>query len=285
MGKVYLILVCISSDLFLDPAAFGKDRIILLPEPKHATPPTPDPGQSDKDLQKLRERRKKREGGSLSYFDFFQHKRDKKLAKAAGKQGPYGFLMQTTLVLPALSARGPRSNYTSELSTHISALFRLSPEEDPFTQQFWWGLRLAPFAGTGTYKETAGRFNFLYFGPSFGIGNLSRESDDPDDSDESKKSGSSKRPKKKKIPETNAWFLMGGIAAHSRIVEVDPTDDIADKEMNTINSVQLDGPGLWVEFTYANIYFGSLGIHYVAGVQLGEEKMFFWIGAGAGGWY
>ena len=284
MGKVYLILVTVLSSYLFGFQVFGQEKIILDSKPRHAIPPEPDPEQSEKDLLRLKKRRQKREGGGLSHFEFFERKRNKSLEKAAGKMGPYQFMIQTTIVLPALSARGPRSNYTSELSTHISSFFRLSPDDDPFSQQFWWGFRLAPFAGTGTYEETAGRYNFFYFGPMFGIGTLNRSHENGSPNPKSK---NRKLPKKakKSAPETSAWFLMGGLAAQTRIVKVDPTDDVADKEMNTLNSAQLDGPGLWAEFTYANIYFGSLGIHYVAGVQLAEEKVFFWLGVGAGGWH
>ncbi|MFK7823190.1 MAG: hypothetical protein AB8G05_03480 [Oligoflexales bacterium] len=280
MGKVYLILVIIFSSNFLLPSVFGKDRIILAPNPEPVVPPPPDKEQSQQDLQRLRKRRKKRKGGNISRYKYFQNKRNQQLVKDSEKKGPYQFMTQTSLVLPAILARGPRSNYTSELSAHISTFFRLSPDEEPFSQQYWWGIRIAPFAGTGNYQETAGRYNFFYFGPMIGIGSLSRSLE----TDQKENNGIVTR-SNKNTPKTNGWFLMGGIAAHTRIVQVDPTDDIADKEMNTIKSAKLDGTGLWVEFTYANIYFGSLGAHYVAGVQLGEEKVFLWLGVGAGGWY
>ena len=284
MGKVYLILVIILSSNLIQLNALAKERIILEPEPEPIIPPPTDKNQSEQDLLRMRKRRRKREGKNLSRFDFFQKKRDQELEQAAEKKGPYEFMLQTSLVLPAILARGPRSNYTSELTAHISAQFRLDTSEDPFSQQYWWGVRIAPFAGTGVYEETAGRYNFFYFGPTFGIGSLSRTGAKEQKNLKEKKTKSSIRSKKTEL-KTTAWFFTGGIAAQTRIVKVDPTDDIADKEMNTIKSAKLDGPGLWAEFTYANIYFGSLGVHYSAGIQLGEQKAFLWVGIGAGGWY
>lgn len=283
MGKVYLIISCIVGSWFVSMYAFSQDRIILAPEPEPIDPPSPDPEQGNRDLQRLRKRRKKREGTGLSKFGYYRKKRNLELGKAAGKKGPYRFMTQTSIVLPTILAQGPRSNYTSELTTHISAVMRFS-DKNPFSQHTWWGIRIAPYAGTGTYKETAGRYNFFNFGPMFGIGSINRSGLIEEKESKSKPKN---RPNAvgKNIPKTTAWFLMGGIAAHTRIVEVDPTDEVADKEMNTTNKPELDGPGIWAEFTYANIYFGSLGVHYMAGVQIGEEKVFLWLGVGAGGWY
>lgn len=252
-----------------------------MPKPLRVIPPAQDENVMEEDLENMKKRRQKRNKPKKSLFEWYERKKQESLKKESQKPRPYQFLTQINLVYPMIFVSPPRSSFTTEPSSHFSLFFRMFPGEAKEDLQFWWGFRLAAFSGTGYYKSTAGRYSYLYLGPMFGIGKLNLNSNQSEkDIDNKKKNGDNLKYIKK-----SGWFLMGGIAGQTRIAKTDPTDEFTDKDFDSIRWLELDGTGLWAEFTYSDIYFGALGLQYVAGLQLAEGKTFLWLGMGLGGWY
>lgn len=255
-------------------------QIELMPPPVRVAPPETAPESLERGLNTLRKKRSKREGSKKSRSKWEAEKRHKELSRLANSIYQYKLMFQVSLIYPSLTTSGPRKDYTTELTSHFSGYFRVTPKYEPNEFQNWIGFRLSPFSGTGQYENTVGRYGYLYFGPMFGIGKISR----PDGLYDSKAGTSEKRFNPKGLPVRDAWFFMAGIAALTRQGKTDPTDDFTSKDLDTTKAIKYDKPGLWIEMTWAKIHYGSLGLHYNAGALFGEGKTFFWIGISMGGW-
>lgn len=267
--------------IFLIPIQPAWTQIEMMPPPVRVAPPKADPDSLDRDLEKLRNKRSKREGAKKSRNKWAAEKRKEELTKLANSRYDYKMMFQVSLLYPMISTKGPRNNYTTEITSHFSGYFRTAPKYHPNEFQSWAGFRLSPFSGTGTYEKTVGRYGYLYFGPMVGVGKISR----PEGLFDSKAGTSEKRGSLKGFPVRDAWFLMAGIAALSRQGKTDPTDDFTSKDLDTTKAVKYDKPGLWVELTWAKIHYGMLGLQYNAGVLFGEGKTFYWFGVSMGGWH
>ena len=281
MGNVFLICISISLICVVSSYAFGKETILLAPEPTPLPLPPPGKHRDLKYFRNLKKQRLQKKKNKQKLKKPTQSPDEQKLIDDALKKTSYHVMAQTTFVYPVLQTSGPRKNYTTDLTNHFSMYMRPSRMKDEKNSHFWGGFRLAPFSGSGQYEETIGRYSFLYFGPVLAFGGLIAPSDTSDSPLTSQ--AESKLPKK--MPIKSAWMITGGISVQTRIAHIDPTDEYTDVDLNTTRGANIDIPGIWVELIYSKIYFGGFGGHYVTGVQLGEGKKFFWFGLGAGAWY
>ena len=221
-----------------------------------------------KDLMELKRRRLKREKDA-NQPESPEKARNRKLSEESRKPRPYEFFLQLSLVSTKVNVTAPRKDYQSDLTSHIQALFRIT-EGKPNELHWWWGFRIAPFAGSGIYEETPGRFGFIYSGPSFGLGSINVSEQDTEKNPYRLKTG---------------WLWTWGIAAQTRRAELDPSGEPPEKDINTSDGIEFDAPGVWTEFSIMTIHFGALAWNFVGGAQLGEGKTFMWFGVGAAGFY
>ena len=193
-------------------------------------------------------------------------------------------MMAATLAYPRIKTSGKdRRDYTAEPTMLFHAAIRLTDQAKDNKLDWITGLRLAPFAGRAVYKEHAGTYGFVYFGPMIGVGKISlvrpagkgkEQAErigpyDPDDAETYSRTG---------------WLAAGGLAMQSRFANYDrgspaPGEDLSSK------SVAFDAPGLWGEFTYTVTYYNAVSINTTGGLQLGKKKTFLYVGLGMGLWY
>lgn len=298
MGSIYLVFIFACAAIPLSHASAqgsskveekgGKEvpsneasDIALPPDPSRILPPTPTRQESDRDierLKKLHEKRRENEGhptGPMSPLNV-------QFKEEATKKRLQVLYIQSTLVLPYVKTSGPREKYTAEPNVHLS--FAWKGQKDIYTRHRYFGFRFASFSGSGIYDGTPGRYGFLYFGPSIGIGKVGKVTEVVEQ--ESKKAVSIQTVKERSITywETG-WSLFTGVALQSRIGQIDPTSEEPGDDLNTTNIPALDGLGIWAEASYFFLFLGAVGVHLNLGAQQGKGKIFTWLGVGVSGWY
>ena len=113
--------------IFLIPIQPAWTQIEMMPPPVRVAPPKADPDSLDRDLEKLRNKRYKREGAKKSRSKWAAEKRKEELTKLANSRYDYKMMFQVSILYPMISTKGPRNNYTSEITSHFSGYFRTAP--------------------------------------------------------------------------------------------------------------------------------------------------------------
>ncbi len=278
LGKSCLVLlVMILTPSVLTPIAYAQGDAILLPEPPRPKIPTKrHPSDIKADVDERRQQRLEQEAKAQPPAPSPSVVRDQKLREEAIAERPMEFSITASLVLSTILTKAPRKNYASEPSVLIHA-YRREPTPIKNTDlHFHYGLRLANFTGAGVYRDTPGRFGFLYLGPMVAIGKLSagRKEIPADDAADKSPSQYSRR----------GYLLAAGIAAQSRFAKTPRGLPDVDDDFNN-KAVAFDSPGLWAEAHFLNVYFGAIAANIMSGVQFGKGKTFLYLGVSSGGWY
>lgn len=283
MGSKYLV----KSSVIIAWWAFAGvslGQISDLAKPSPATIPEPESKDPLGDsLNRMKGERAKRDG-KPAVVDDGPNYLDRHLAAAALDPHPMKFWLDVSLIQPIVITRGDRSNYTADVTSHVLGNFRINPDKPTNIPQLWTGFRLAPFAGSGTYKNSTGRYGFLYFGPMIGLGSFDLALAPSESPFESKTAGGSDKAAKPKVNVRTGWIVNGGLALQSRIGRLDATVEDPGDDFDT-KKLAFDIPGLWAEARYFRLYYNALSFSGIAGAQAGKGKYFFWIGIGAGGIY
>ena len=281
MTQIVLVIMVITQ-----PTAWSqsKSRSKILPPGSPETKPPAiqnDTGAFDNLLKRSKKRRKKR----LKEMQYKMPSLDDRLKAEAEKPHPMQLHISATPVYPFMTTSGERKDYQAEPSTlfHLQFRFDSSPLEK--NKNFWMGFRFAPFTGTGVYKQAAGRFGFLYYGPMLGVGSFNPLR--------------KPKPGQKKLPERadgkaiktekadysrSGYFWTSGIAVQWRASVRDEGSGLPEDDFNNLGAA-FDSPGLWSEFHYITSKYDLYSINYLIGVQLGKGKTFAYFGAGVGLWY
>lgn len=275
--KVLLFLAVITS-------AVGSDQLLgqiqLAPPPTPVQPPTVSPEETDRE-RRIRNQRRERQLQRSSEEKEALTTRMRDYSDAT-KDRPMKFLWELTLNYPKISTRGDRENFSSEITPHTKAAYRVFGDNAPGKFSFWTGIRFAFFYGSGIYRSQPGRFGYSYFGPAFGFGQMFQEEVKNDSKRPAKISGFGQTFKKQT---QSGWFFWFGVAAQSREGDADPSvKGNVDNEFDS-TGIAFDSPGVWGEFSFLTIHYGAISMHYNLGAQFGEEKQFYWAGIGVGGWY
>lgn len=181
--------------------------------------------------------------------------------------GPKDFMMEVSLVIPSITTTGSRKDYTTEMTSHFSFLFRLSRQPSLAEElQLFTGIRSAYFSGSGVFGDVAGRYSFNYIGPVVGLGWFSFPEEDP-------------------VKTYAGFVLAAGIAVQSRRATRDPADAEVANDLDSSRGLKLDGNGLWFEFGYMTIPDDEFGLHFYVGTQRGSGKQFNYFATGLTLWY
>lgn len=265
-----------------NPPRGDKTHIELPGNPKPAPPPQrrlpegEDFGESD--LRRKKQLREQREKKLQPPEPSRSEQKEKALIAEEQKERPMHMFMEVSLVRPGIKVSGKRDHYSLDLTNHFQFFMRGNKNEPANKAQFWWGIRLAPFSGSGVYEKIPGRFGFLYFGPMVGLGKFDTLRDTLGDSP---RDGDAE---KNQLHVRHGWLVTSGIAAQSRIGDASRDEKKLSEDLNS-KKFGLDGTGLWMEFRYISIHYGALGFNAFAGGQAGKEKYFYWGGLGVAGWY
>ncbi len=244
---------------------------IALPPPPVAEPPPSLPDSKDP-IQKRRlereekksEAKKKIEAESIARKS--QDAADKAKAEAQEKRPFYGFF-DLSLLKPAAAVSGSRSNYTCDMTTHISTYLRMFFDKDPSVVQGWFGVRVAPFGGFGTQNKVTARFAMTFLGPAIAVGKVGMPDDPLNDN-----------------PKRFAWLWSGGVAAISKLSRDDETFKGAPSDFQG-SGWAYESPALWSEVRWTRITRGALGFGVITGVQTASGKTFYYAGLSASGFY
>ena len=250
--------------------SYGQDTITPPQNPRPPRPPVTTDEDAYYDLQRLKKRRKLRESKTKPLHTKPSAK--KRLETVSKNPGPMRLAMNASLVVPYLvTTSNDLKKYLAEPSAFWHLLIRFDGSQPPEKSQVWFGFRLAPISGTGTAKNTTGRFGFVHFGPMVGLGKVSPAfiSTGSQEKNKSPSEGANR----------SAEFWTGGIAATSRTGYVEAGRDEPDDFKR--DGMTLDVPGLWTEYTYSNIRYNTMGTSYTAGIQLGKNKVLIYLAFGA----
>lgn len=260
-------------------ATNGQSQIIPPPPPKAILPPPSEEYWQDQDLKRMQQQRRGRERLLAPPPPNPAEVRNKELFAEALQEREMDFMFQVSLLFPYIKTTGQRSNYTAEPTSHFHAFFKMakSPSEGNITT--WWGLRAAPFAGTGIDKKVPGRYGFTYFGPMIGMGKIS-----PGIRSSGHNSGERGLLEEIEFPVRYGWFWMSGIAASTNTTRIDPSTKPTDQDFSGKGGIRFDSPGIWTEITYTTVHFGALGVNFSMGAQLARQKIFYYGGIAAAGW-
>lgn len=249
--------------------AAGQDISLPAP-PKPALPPTTPREKSPQTIRE-HERTQKAEEQRVQETRDLELTREKEreakvIADAQKPRHYYGFL-EASLLQPKAVVSSGRSNYVSDVTSHISAyarpLYALQPEQT----QAWIGLRIAPFVGYGTQKSLTARYAHTWIGPALGLGQI--------------------RPAEMALPDRpirHFWMISAGIAALNRLVADDESSPPLPDDFRP-TPWAYDAPGAWSEFRWTRITRGALGFGVLAGAQTGRGKIFYYAGATVSGFY
>lgn len=252
---------------------------IFMPgTPKPAQPPRPNGDVFEENLDKKREKRQRRDRLTRPPRPSYAASRDKSLLEEAVTKRPLIFMAEVSFVGVSAQTSSGREGYTADPTSHFSLSWRHAKDKNPDRLALFYGLRLAPFNGTGFYHSIPGSYGFTYFGPMVGIGKIAPVPLDH---------GAGQRPGQDgfDLPVVSGWLLSAGIAAQSRMGRADTVNpqDVAG-EFDT-KGVDFDVPGLWVETRYITLHWGAVGFNAVFGIQTGRGKQFLYGGLGIAGWY
>jgi len=264
-----------------DLAEAQKSSPIEIPEPPVADipPPFDYKKENTRILEKKQEERGKREEKFKPPEKEPTIERNKKLLNEMIAPRPDRAVLTTSIVYPLSFVSGPRSEYVFEPSTVFNAYWRLSDDKNDGRMFIWTGFRLASFAGTGIYKNVAGRFGFSYFGPMIGVGKIEpAPASLPSDAE---KPGTN--PGSFLAPRYGAFFAMG-VSGTSQSAELsgnrdEPGGDLEEKPFG------YEAPGAWMEGLFTTIHFGAVVVNALVGVHVAEGKNLVYFGAGIGGTY
>lgn len=252
-------------------------------------PPPPRRGRDEnhiieRDLEQKRSRRQKREDRETTVVPYAQ-KRHEALRQEALAPRPRQLLLELSLIGGTAVTQGNREGYTADPTSHFNALWRYDAKHRDDRIGPWFGLRLAPFAGSGFYQKLPGTYGLTYFGPIVGVGSLhglpktvGLLAADP---------AAARGNRASDIPSTHGWALTGGVALVHREGAGAATEKKAkDNDFATEKGgVSFDAPGIWMEARWLQVLWGAFGIDVVAGMQSGANKAFIYGGIGAGAWY
>ena len=251
--------------LTLSSQVDAKKQIELSPPPQKVRAP----GSPKIDLKKLRKRNKRQK----------KHEQGVATPRPVIHSITYRYFLSASFTLPQVTVRSPRSEFSSQPTTHVKSAWRITDRE-PEWMDMWLGLRIAPFSGTGFFNDVPARYAYTYFGPSFGIGR--HYIPQPP-----KRSRTNRRQVTHQVTRTfpdHGWMLDGGISAVSRKVAMDPSNKIPGKDFETSEGITTDGLGLWFEYTYLDFASPAISSNYSVGVQQNVGKIFIWISVALGGW-
>lgn len=258
-------------------------QIDLSPPPIKIIPPTPSPINTE-ELRKRRNLRQDQSNGQNRPDGINQKKTDNNIPQSKNfptelKLASYDFGISINLAITKAFVDSPRSDFSSDVTTHFSSYWRLTTSED---KGFWLGFRMAPFSGTGLIHGIPGRFTYTYIGPIFGIGRMGLHEPVEDDP---KKALTYEKRKELLTPNSQfGWFLLGGFSVVARKTSLDPSNKVPARDFGSPKGVATDGSGLWLEYLYVNMITPGLSVNYSIGLQTGVGKKFLWLGIALGGW-
>jgi hypothetical protein len=259
-------------------------KVAPLPstERKGRKPPEdPSETQWDEDLQRLRQRRKEREQKDSLPEPTWKERLSKSLDQEEKRNLPRIFMIEVSGVLSRVKTHAPTRDYTSELTSHFNLFWR-PVQSRPVTQvNFWTGVRVAPFAGSGFYQDRPGRYGLTYFGPILAVGQLS-----PPKEERASVKGAPTPLSPDHLTTSHGWIVSIGVAGLSRIgVSEDPRPVSAGNDFTSSKGNRLDGSGLWMEVRYLSTRFGGISLNPIMGFQSGRYRQFGYVGMGLAGWY
>ena len=256
----------------------------VAPSRMRVAPPPVDPDKEyQRTLDRKRARREKIENKLNKHINETTPLEDQLLIESK-KPRDYRLLLTISAAYAHISTGGPRKDYVVDPATFFHFYWRHEKERKVSDIQMWYGMRVASFTGTGLYKGLAGRFGFLYFGPMVGIGkiDLAQNSLTQTDVEDKKKRKKLRKQFLQNVGDGNAWFLMTGLSAQTRLVDIDRGSEKPSSEFDN-KSIGFDAPGLWAEFSYHWINYGALDYNVLFGIHMGTGKNIGYIGVGAGG--
>ncbi|MEZ4744296.1 MAG: hypothetical protein R3B45_17910 [Bdellovibrionota bacterium] len=262
--------------MFINSLANGQ---ILLP--KTPTPVAP-PGYGssiDNTLKTKRKYRMQRNQEIRSLEKPTQSEDSKQLLSETLAERPLRLAIETNLIYPRIKTTKNRDNYTTDITSHLKVFLRNNKDLRSNVSQFWYGARIAMFSGTGEQNNKPGRYGFTYFGPMVGVGKISLGTHSLGNE---KMAISSQQ--RMQLPVRSGWFWMMGVSAQSILSSRESTEDEPEDDFNSSKKISFDPPGLWLEYTYFQIHYGALGLHYSVGAQQGKGKLFVYLGLGIAGW-
>jgi hypothetical protein len=291
MGRNFLAYLPILLALYPAPeeslAAEENPAPILLPE----KPPVMKPPYEAQDemLQDLRRKQKLTEPTATEKEDHQQQEEQKKeqlvdrtknreLVEESLKTPSPRFNLSATLAAPRITTTGnKRKNYTAEptVIVHWAVAPNEPKKESKF--EFWTGLRYAPFCGAASYKSTAGRYCYSYFGPMVGMGRLSEV---PKSSDEKAQQSVESAQEFHR----HGLFWLSGIAAVNRMSHLPEGVKSPGDDLSTSKSIAFDLPGIWSEISYVSMDYNAISSNYLLGVQVGNGKVYVYAGIGLALW-
>ena len=263
-----------------DPNTAGK--IELPDDPRTSTPPRRkgigSESGPDEDLDRKRQQRQNREKQFEKPVPTRSEKKNEQLVAESLKDRPMQLFFESSFLRPGIKTKGPRERYTLDSTNHFQLFVRGSKELPTGKAQLWWGFRLAPFAGSGVYKNIPGRFGFLYFGPMIGLGKIDTLRDTLGETSRGREN------EQTDFSVRHGWLVTTGIAAQSRIGDASRDENTLEEDLNS-KKIGIDSPGLWLEMRYLSVHYGAIGLNLFAGAQAGKEKQLSWVGIGVAGWY
>ena len=244
---------------------------ILLPEPPPAAPPPALPREKDPIVIRAKERESKAanqlESEKKSRQAIAQQANEEKAKEEAKKPRDFYGFMELSLVQPQAIVSSGRSNYSSDMTSHISAYARLFWKSEASTVQPWAGLRIAPFGGIGTQKKLTARFAHTWMGPAIGVGSVTHSDNLSSD-----------------VPTRSFWLVSGGIAAVNRLVARDESATPLPEDFKP-TPWAYEPPGTWAELRWSRIIRGAIGLGGMGGIQTGKGKIFYYAGLTISGFY
>lgn len=266
--------------LLLMLSAIGFSEQILPPgKPRKIVPHVPSAGDADGDLDRLRSRRYRREKNEEKEHGKKFKPLKQQLESVNKNPGPLNFFMSANLIAPYLITTGnKRENYYADPSVFVNLYGKMSTTQEPNKMDVWFGFRLAPLSGAGIYENTSGRFGFTYFGPMIGLGKI-------DLAARKITRAAASRSQKEKPDKSyqSGFFWMSGLSLLSKNGYVEKGRK---KPRDFDNQgITIDVPGLWTEISYVDIYYSKVSSNFTIGFQMGEGKIFTYLGFGFGFWY
>jgi len=278
--KIFIITCCMCLAASSLPAQELGEQIERLAPPKAAPPPGTRSDldrQADEDLRKKQMHRGERDKSLLPPEEPFSVHRNRKLLQEAIAPHNRSLMFELSLHLTSTSVRADRKSYATDPSVHFNIFYRYQKKKYLDKTGPWFGLRMAPFSGSGFHKNKFGSYGLTYLGPMIGVGKIGliplREEGEVR-SDASLDT---------KIPSISGWLIGTGIAAVSKSGRSTDNNPAGDSDFNS-KGIGFDGPGLWFEARYIKILYGALGYNLIIGVQSGKQKEFFYTGIGISGW-
>lgn len=272
-----------------------KIKIEDLTAPAPAPPPRRQP-QSDNENQQLlneqqlqnkrRQRKKKlRESVKQPQSDNVESSKKSEIDSRGEdlKPRPYAYLFELALVGGGALVAGDRSGYTLDPNVHMNAFWRTPQNQSLPALSPWFGLRIAPFVGTGYYKERPGNYGLTYFGPIFGWGRLAP----PAISAAGEGRPAVGSDQDEDLPVLSGFAVTMGIAGvvYQGRRSFDLAGQKPDDDFQTKKRVQFDAPGAWAELRYLRVSSPAISTDWLLGLQSGRQKVFIYAGVGLGGWY